>query len=237
MEGKTAVVLGATGLVGQHLVQELLNDNFFTRVRLLVRKPFNNNHPKLEIQVVNFDDDKDVSAKMCKGDIIFCCVGTTRKKVGGDRTAYRKVDYDIPMNTARMGIHKGYSQYVLISAVGANAFAGNFYLQLKGSLEEDMMGFPFKSIQIFRPSVLMGKREEFRLGERVGSAIMQAFSALLLGSLSKYRPIHAAKVARAMIAAVKQPPNGVTIYEYDEMKKLTAPPVTSGQHQQSLLHF
>ena len=235
MEGKTAVVLGATGLVGQHLVQELLNDPFFTKVRILVRKPYNSSHPKLEVQVVNFDDDQDVSAKMCKGDVIFCCVGTTRKKVAGDRTAYRKVDYDIPMNTARLGLQKGYSQYVLISAVGANAFAGNFYLQLKGSLEEDMMGFPYKSIQIFRPSFLLGKRGEFRLGERIGMVFMTALSVLMLGSLTKYRPIQASKVAGAMIAAVKQPPNGVTIYEYDEMKKLLSPPATSGLHQQSLL--
>jgi uncharacterized protein YbjT (DUF2867 family) len=232
MEGKTAVVLGATGLVGHHLMQQLLQDDYFAKIRILVRKPIDIHHPKLEIQVVDFEDERDLEAKFGKGDLIFCCVGTTRKKVGGDRTAYRKVDYDIPMNTARIGIQKGYSQYVLVSAVGANAFAGNFYLQLKGSLEEDMMPFPFKSIHIFRPSMLMGKRAEFRLGERLGILFGKLLSVLMIGSLRKYKPVQAATVARAMIAAVKQVPNGVNIYEYDELMKL----ITSHPRQELSLH-
>jgi uncharacterized protein YbjT (DUF2867 family) len=233
MEGKTAVVLGATGLIGRHLTEELLHDNTFSKVRLLVRKAFTAGHPKLEVQELNFDNDLDIAAKMGKGDIIFCCIGTTRKKVAGDKTAYRKVDYDIPMNTARIGIQKGFSQYVLVSAVGANAVAGNFYLQLKGSVEEDIMGFSFKSIYIFRPSILVGKRNEFRLGERIGATIMQLLSVLLLGALRKYKPVHASIVAKAMISAVKQLPGGVSIYEYDEIKKLarteTTYPKTSAQ--------
>lgn len=232
MEGKTAVVLGATGLVGHQLVLGLLQDEYFAKIRILVRKPIDIHHLKLEMQVVNFEDEHDLATKIGKGDFIFCCVGTTRKKVGGDRTAYRKVDYDIPMNTARIGIQKGYSQYVLISAVGANAFAGNFYLQLKGSLEEDIMPFPYKSIHIFRPSMLVGKREDFRFGERIGIAISQAISILLIGSLRKYKPVRAGTVAQAMTASVKQVPNGVNIYEYDELMKL----ITSHPHQELSLH-
>lgn len=220
MQGKTALVIGATGLIGQQVVEELLKDESFTKVKILVRKPVPPPNQKTEVQVVNFEDEKEVSAKMGDGNVIFCCVGTTRKKVKGDKTAYRKVDYDIPLLMARLGSQKGYSQYALVSAIGANALSGNFYLQLKGSVEEDIIYFPYKSIHIFRPSILLGKRKEFRLGEVLGGGIMQAISVLLWGNLRKYKPIYSNTVAQAMVAAVKKPASGVEVYEYDEMKKL-----------------
>jgi uncharacterized protein YbjT (DUF2867 family) len=220
MQGITAVVAGVTGLIGQQVLEELLKDESFVKVKLIVRRPIEITHPKVEVQVVNFEDERDVASKMGSGQIIFCCVGTTRKKVKGDKTAYRKVDYDIPMSLARIGSQNGFSQYVMVSAVGANAFSGNFYLQLKGSVEEDIMYFPYKTIHIFRPSMLLGKREEFRLGETIAKPVSQAVSFLLMGTLSKYKPIYANSVARAMIAATKKQKNGVEVYEYDEMKRL-----------------
>jgi uncharacterized protein YbjT (DUF2867 family) len=89
MHRKTAIVLGATGLIGQHLVQELLQNEFFSKVRILVRRPLTLNHPKADVQVVNFNDEKDIAARIDIGDVIFCCIGTTRKKVKGNRTEYR----------------------------------------------------------------------------------------------------------------------------------------------------
>lgn len=220
MHRKTAVVLGATGLIGQHLVQELLQDKFFSKVRLLVRRPFSLDHPKADVQVVNFNDEKDIAARIDIGDVIFCCIGTTRKKVKGNKTEYRKVDYDIPIITARLGIQHGFNQFLLVSAIGANPVAANFYLQLKGCIEEDITALPFESIHIFRPSILLGKREEFRPGENIGKAFIKSISFLLVGTWRKYRPIHAADVAKAMIVAANKEVAGVHMYEYDEMRKL-----------------
>ena len=220
MHRKTAVVLGATGLIGQHLVQELLQNEYFNKVRLLVRRPLTLNHPKVEIQVVNFNDEKDIAAKIDIGDVIFCCVGTTRKKVKGNKTEYRKVDYDIPIITARLGVQHGFSQFLMVSAIGANPVAANFYLQLKGCIEEDITALPFESIHIFRPSLLLGKREEFRLGERIGAVVIKATSFLLIGAWRKYKPIQAADVAKSMVAAANREIAGVHMYEYDEMKTL-----------------
>lgn len=222
MHRKTAVVLGATGLIGQHLVQELLQNEYFSKVRLLVRKPLTLNHPKVDIQVVNFNDEKDIAARIDIGDVIFCCVGTTRKKVKGNKTEYRKVDYDIPIITARLGVQHGFSQFLLVSAIGANPVAANFYLQLKGCIEEDITALPFESIHIFRPSLLLGKREEFRLGERVAQVLIKAASFLLIGAWRKYKPIEAADVAKSMVAAANREIAGVYMYEYDEMKMLSA---------------
>ena len=220
MHRKTAVVLGATGLIGQHLVQELLQNEFFSKVRILVRRPLSIDHPKADIQVVDFNDEKDIAAKIDIGDVIFCCVGTTRKKVKGNKTEYRKVDYDIPIITARLGIQHGFNQFLIVSAIGANPLAANFYLQLKGCIEEDVTALPFESIHIFRPSILLGKREEFRTGENIGGAFMKGISFLLQGAGRKYRAIPAATVAKAMVAAANKEEAGVHIYEYDEMRKL-----------------
>jgi uncharacterized protein YbjT (DUF2867 family) len=220
MHRKTAVVLGATGLIGQHLVQELLQNDFFSRVRILVRRPLTLNHPKADIQVVNFNDEKDIAAKIDIGDVIFCCIGTTRKKVKGNKTEYRKVDYDIPIITARLGVQHGFNQFLMVSAVGANPAAANFYLQLKGCIEEDITALPFESIHIFRPSILLGKREEFRPGESIGKAVVKAISFLLVGAWRKYKPFYAADVAKAMVAAANKELAGVYMYEYDEMKQL-----------------
>ena len=226
MHRKTAVVVGATGLIGQHLVQELLQNEFFSKVRIMVRRPIPIQHPKADIQIVNFRDEKDIAAKLDIGDVIFCCLGTTRKKVKGNKTAYRQVDYDIPIITARLGVQHGFSQFFLVSAVGAQPLSSNFYLQLKGCVEEDVAAFPFEAIHIFRPSVLLGKREEFRMGERVAQTLMQAFSFVLTGSWRKYKPIEASQVARAMVDFANRGIPGVHVHEYDDM-------VTPHPHPQS----
>lgn len=219
MHRKTAVVLGATGLIGEHLVQELLQNELFTKVRILVRRPISLTHTKADIQIVNFHDEKDIAAKLDIGDVIFCCVGTTRKKVRGNKTEYRKVDYDIPIITARLGVQHGFSQFLLVSAIGANPLSPNFYLQLKGCVEEDVAAFPFEAIHIFRPSVLLGKRKEFRPAERLAQELMKTFSFLMAGAWRKYRPIGASQVAHAMVAAANKEEPGVHVYEYDAMNQ------------------
>jgi uncharacterized protein YbjT (DUF2867 family) len=184
---------------------------------VLVRKPFTIHHPRLEVQQVIFNDINDFKNKLGVGDCIFCCIGTTQQKVKGDRTAYRKVDYDIPVNASQIGFEHGFTKYLLVSSVGANSSSKNFYLKLKGEVEDAITKIPFESIHIFQPSILLGKRNEFRLGEFLGKVVMQGLSFLLTGSLKKYRGIQAIDVARAMIAAAKKEQVGIKRYQYKEM--------------------
>lgn len=219
MQPLTAVVLGATGLIGENLVQQLLNDTAFSKVRILVRRPVELSHPKLEVAIVIFDDLDDYRIKLGQGDCIFCCIGTTNKKVKGDKVAYRKIDFDIPVNAARMGKEAGFSTYLLVSAVGANADSANFYLRLKGEVEKEIARLNFQSFHAFRPGILLGKRKEFRFGESIGKVVIQALSAVLVGTLKKYKGIEAVTVAKAMIAAAKSHRQGKFVHYYTDMVK------------------
>jgi uncharacterized protein YbjT (DUF2867 family) len=221
MQGQTAVVIGATGLIGSEVVQLLLHDTAFTEVRVLVRRPISFSHPKLTVQIVSFDNYHELKEKISAGHSIFCCVGTTQKKVHGDKTAYRKVDFDIPVNSANAAIENGFKKYLLISAIGANHKSNNFYLKLKGEVEEAIIKLPFESIHLFRPSLLIGDRKEFRAGEKIAQVSMQLFSFLFLGPLKKYKPINSSDVAKAMVAASKPQSKGIHGYEYEEMINLS----------------
>ena len=220
MNEQTAVIIGASGLIGNHLVEQMLPDEYFSTVRVLVRRSLPVNHPKLQQAIVDFNDMDDYTDKFGKGDIIFCCVGTTQKKVKGDKIAYEKVDHDMPVNAAQIGIDNDFRKILIVSSIGANPISNNFYLRLKGKMEKDVKQFPFKSISIFRPSILLGKRNESRPGEKIGQIFMQAFSFLLIGSIKKYRPVKAENVAKAMIAESKKEGLGIHILEYHEMEKL-----------------
>ncbi|MGI8637156.1 MAG: NAD(P)H-binding protein [Segetibacter sp.] len=217
MQSLTAVVLGATGLIGEQLVQQLLHDPAFSKVRILVRRPVELSHPKLESEIVDFDNLKEYRHKLGRGDCIFCCVGTTNKKVKGDKSAYRKIDFGIPVNAAKMGKEAAFTNYLLVSAVGANAASGNFYLKLKGEVEKEIEAAHFQSFHAFRPSILLGKRKEIRLGEMIGKSLMKVLSVLFVGGLKKYRGIKDETVAKAMIAAAKSGAEGVFIHHYAEM--------------------
>ena len=165
MNGQTAVVLGSTGLIGSQVLNQLLNDDAFTKVRVLVRRPLNITDPKLEVCITDFSNYTDYQTKLGKGDSIFCCIGTTNAKVKGDKALYRTIDFDIPVNAARFGKDAGFQQFLLVSAVGANSKSSIFYSRLKGEVEEVIETFHFKSFHVFRPSVLLGNRNEERMGD------------------------------------------------------------------------
>jgi uncharacterized protein YbjT (DUF2867 family) len=137
--------------------------------------------------------------------------------VKGEKEAYRKVDYDIPVHAARFCKMVGCSIFVLVSAVGANSKSKNFYLELKGEVEDEVKKLQIDSVHIMRPSMLLGHRKEFRLGEKIGTPLMKAFSFLLP---SKYAPIQARDVAKAMVAAGKRNEKGFFVHEYDQIKEL-----------------
>lgn len=212
-----AVLIGVTGLIGNYLLEELLADDHFDHVRVLVRRPYALTHPKLEKVLVDFNDGDSILVALNDCEVAFCTVGTTQAKVKGDKTAYRKVDYDIPVNLARFCKMTGCEKFILVSAVGANEKSGNFYLQLKGEVETAVKAQGLTSVHIMRPSMLLGDRKENRTGEKIAKAIMQTFSFLVP---SKYKAIHGRDVAKAMVRAAKYEKNGYFIYEYKNMKQL-----------------
>ena len=214
MEG---VVLGGSGLIGKELIRQLLKDPSFLIVRALVRSPLDIEHPKFLSQTTNFSNEEDFREKLGTGTVLFCCIGTTMKNVEGDKVAYKKIDYDIAINAAQYASEKKFKHFAIISSVGANPNSRNFYIRLKGKIEEDLKVIPFNSIHIFRPSLLLGDRVESRPLEVFGKKIFKAIAFLLPG---KYKPVYAKDVAAAMIAAVKKNKTGIRIYEFKQMMRL-----------------
>ncbi len=214
---QTATLIGATGLIGSHLLELLLNDDSIGQVRILVRRPLETGHPKLQVTVIDFSDLAAIKEGVRGSNAVLCAVGTTRAKVKGDMAAYRRVDFDIPVNAARCCAETGVPQFLLVSSVGADSQSGNFYLKLKGEAEEGVRRFDIPSIAIFRPSMLLGKRTESRPMEAVAQALSKPLSFLFP---SKYKPIRAKDVARAMIAASRNPALGARVLHFGEMKGL-----------------
>ncbi|MGB3153976.1 MAG: NAD(P)H-binding protein, partial [Chitinophagaceae bacterium] len=204
----TATLIGATGLIGNYLLEELLKDDFYHTVRILIRRPLELTHPKLEKKLVDFSDVENFRLALEGSAVVFCAIGTTQKKVKGDKAAYRKVDYDIPVHAARFCKLNGCEKFVLVSSVGANSKSNNFYLKLKGEVEDAVKAVGIKSVHIMRPSMLLGDRKEFRLGEKISKGILPAFSFLIP---SKYKPIHGKDVAKAMQVLAKKSDAGFFI--------------------------
>jgi uncharacterized protein YbjT (DUF2867 family) len=214
MNGKTATIIGVTGMIGGYLYELLKKDQSFDTIRLIVRRPIPKDDPRTEIKLVDFADAESLQLAIDGSDVVFSTVGTTQRKVKGDKAAYRKVDYDIPVKAARFCKATGCGTFVLVSAVGANSKSGNFYLKLKGEVEEAIKAVGLRSVHIMQPSMLIGERKESRLGEKIAKAIMPPLSFLIP---SKYRAIHAEKVARAMLKAGKESKEGIFVYEYGKI--------------------
>lgn len=214
----TATLIGATGLIGNLLLQELLNDPFYSTVRILIRRSLDITNPKLEKKIVDFSDSDSLLVALNNSDLIFCSIGTTQKKVKGDKYLYRKIDYDIPVKLARLGKMTGCEKFILVSSVGADKNSGNFYLRLKGEVEEAVIATGLKSIHIMRPSMLLGERKEFRAGEKIISPVMKLFAFAVP---EKFKAITAETVAKAMVASGKRTEEGFFIYEYAQIKQLS----------------
>lgn len=210
---KTAIIIGSTGLTGGYLLAELIANPTYSKIIVLVRKASQQNNPKIKELVVDFNKLSDFKNKII-GDDVYCTIGTTIKKAGSQE-AFTKVDLEYPLSIAKIARENGANHFLLMSSLGANASSGNFYLKTKGTLENALRDLNFDSFSIFRPSILLGPRREFRLGEKIGIFFMQLFSFLLLGSLKKYRPIHVKQVAYAMVAAGEIGEKGIRVWESD----------------------
>jgi len=218
---RIVTLIGATGLIGGKLLELLLKDPTIHTVRALVRKTFLSSDPKLQQFVIDFEDAHAYETHMAGAEIVFCAVGTTNSKVQGDKELYKKVDYDIPVFAAKAAAKYGVYCFVLVSAVGANPENNsNFYLKLKGVTEEAVAKEMIPSLNIMRPSLLLGDRKESRFGEKIAQVVMPAFSWALGGSSAKYKAIDASEVAKAMVAVANASPKGIHFYEYIDMKEL-----------------
>ncbi len=210
---KTAIIIGATGLVGSTLVKQLLENQAYSKIVLLLRKPLNIIHSKLIQEIIDFDK---LDASKIVGDDLFCAMGTTLKKAGSKEAQY-KIDCTYPYEIAKIAKVNGVKQFILVSSVGANFDSSNFYLRTKGDLEKKMKSLGFQNFVCVRPSMLLGDREEYRLGEKIGAVLSNFLSPLLYGSLRKYHGIESSDVAKAMQKFANQGLSGVKYVEYDEI--------------------
>lgn len=210
---KTALVAGSTGLIGSQLLQLLLTDTYYDVVKAISRKPLEISHSRLENIVLDFDRMAEYRDKL-KADDVFCCLGTTIKKVK-TKEKFRKVDFDYPLELARLTKMNGAEQYLLISALGADKKSNIFYNQVKGEVEEAISEIDFKSYHIFRPSLLMGDRKESRSGEDAGKVFFKYFGFLVP---AKYKGIESGKVARAMQKFAAEHQHGLHIHESKELQ-------------------
>lgn len=211
---KTAIIIGSTGLVGSHLVEQLIRSKYYSKIILLNRRKSTYNHSKIEEQVINFDQP-DLNSVL--GEDVFCAIGTTIKKAGSKEAQF-KIDCEYPSQLAKLLHSKNAKQFILVSSIGANINSGNFYLRTKGQLEKNIEALNYGACLILRPSFILGHRNEFRLGEKIGIIFMKVLAPLMLGPIKKYKGVQASDIATKMIAVANENFKGKHVFESDSIK-------------------
>ncbi|HTQ44337.1 MAG TPA: NAD(P)H-binding protein [Polyangiaceae bacterium] len=212
-EPRTALLVGATGLIGAFVLKRLLDSAHYQRVTVWVRRPIQTKHPKLTVEVVDFDK---IGERRVDAEDVFCCLGTTIK-VAGSQEAFRRVDYEYPVALAKAAAKGGASRILVVSALGARPDSTVFYSRVKGEMQDAVRAAGVPTTIFFQPSMLSGRVENKRFWEDVATAVGNVIGPLL----GKYRPIHGDIVAQAMVkAAVEGRPSGVI--ESGEIRKLAA---------------
>ncbi|MDQ0971067.1 uncharacterized protein YbjT (DUF2867 family) [Neobacillus niacini] len=215
---KTALVLGATGLIGNELVQLLSENGHYQKVHLLVRRPIEVESKVCEIHLVDFNNLHHYHELFQVTDV-FCCLGTTIK-VAKTKEAFRVVDYEYPVEAAKLAKENGAEKFLIVSSMGADTKSLFFYSRVKGEVEETLSRLNIPSLHIFRPSLLLGKREEFRLGEKLAEKASGMLNKVMIGPLRQYRGIQARKVAAAMAVAAQSNKKGKHIYLSHEIDSM-----------------
>jgi uncharacterized protein YbjT (DUF2867 family) len=213
---RTAIVIGATGLVGTELVDLLLADTRFDTVKILVRRGTNRINPKLTEYVVNFDEP-DTWKKLVTGDVLYSAMGTTLR-IAGSKEAQYKVDFTYQLAVAKVAAANEVAEYVLVSAAGSSPDSKIFYSRMKGELEVEVQKLPFETIHIIRPGMLSGERSDVRTGEKLGIGLMSVLS--IIPGLSNLKPVKGREVAQAMINASFRHIVGIHSYTMGEVIKL-----------------
>jgi uncharacterized protein YbjT (DUF2867 family) len=218
MAGKTALIAGSTGLIGNELLKFLLNAKEYDKVTAIVRRPLEIKHPKLDEKIVEFDHLEEYKESFTVDDV-FCCLGTTIKKAK-TKEAMWKIDVDYPVAIAKLASSQGAKKFLLVSSMDADPNSPIFYSKMKGKLEEAIIQIPYESTSIFRPSLLLGNRQEYRLGERAAAAIFTKVPFLFKGPLKKYKAIEGKTVASAMYRTAQGNKPGVTIYPSEQIQEI-----------------
>lgn len=215
MANKTAMLVGATGLVGGFLMDLLLASSYYDEVKVLTRRSLKADHPKLRELLVDFDDLSSYADDMVADDV-YCCIGTTIKKAK-TQERFRKVDHDYPLEVAKIARKNGASQYLLLTAMGADKNSMIFYNRVKGEIEDHIVALGFDTTLIFRPSLLLGKRDEIRPMEKLGQTVMSALDPLMLGPLGRFKAVPATEVANAMLREGMAGHKGKKVFLSDEL--------------------
>jgi uncharacterized protein YbjT (DUF2867 family) len=209
---KTALIVGASGLIGKHLTQKLLTSNYYEKVSVIVRKQLNIIHPKLEQIVMDFDN---LDASKIFAEDIFCCLGTTMKQAGS-KDAFYKVDFNYPLNIAKAGLENGAKQFLFVSSMGADEKSMVYYSRVKGKIEKELSDLRYPTLIILRPSMLEGERENPRMGEKIGNVVMNFFAPLIPDN---YKVIAGEKVAQAMLELAQKNIRNIGIFESGSLQK------------------
>ena len=194
---KTALLFGASGLVGGHLLNELIEDKYYSKIKIFVRSEPKISDPKIEIIRTDFNNLQK-HKKDIKGDDCFFCIGTTKQN-SPDKNEYRRVELEIPKKIAQISKSNSINSFVFVSSGYADPKSSGDYLKFKGEVEEELKKLDFSKLGIMRPSFLTGNRKEKRIGEKIGILVFKLLSPLLLGPLKKMKPINSENVAKAMI--------------------------------------
>jgi uncharacterized protein YbjT (DUF2867 family) len=215
---KKAIVFGATGFIGSHLLRDLLDGADYAQVIAVVRKPLTLSHPKLTVLIGDLASLPALKPQLV-ADEIFIALGTTRKHTP-DEAEYYKIDHDYPVLAAEIAKANGARSVFVVTAVGANAKSGVFYIRTKGEVERDILALGFDHTHIFRPSMILGQRDEDRPRERLLIAAWGVLNPLLLGPADRYRGLTGEEIARAMANAARHQTEKVRIYHWKEMAAL-----------------
>ena len=199
---KTALVFGSTGLVGSHLIDQLIKNENYNKIKLFVRSEIIINDLKVEIVKTDFNNMEKHKEEMT-GDHCYFCIGTTKQN-SPDKDEYRRVELDLPKQIAQITKSNSVNSFVFVSSGYADPNSSGDYLKFKGLVEEELKKLSFNKLGIMRPSFLIGDRKEKRLGEKLGIFVFKLLSPLFLGPLKKMKPIHSEKVAKAMIKVANE---------------------------------
>ena len=216
---KTALVFGSTGLIGGHLISQLIKNDYYNKIKLFVRSEIVINEPKIEIIQTDFNDLEN-HIEDVKGDDCFFCIGTTKQN-SPDKNDYQKIELEIPKKIAEIAKINSVNSFIFISSIYANPKSSGDYVKFKGLVEEELKKLNFSNLGILRPSFLMGDRKDIRVGEKIGILTFRLLSPLLIGPLKKMKPINSEKVAKAMIKIANENLEK-TIFESDEIVELNS---------------
>jgi len=215
---KTALLFGASGLVGSHVLNQLISNNSYSKIKLFVRSSIDISDPKIEIIQTDFNNLENHREDI-KGDDCFFCIGTTKQN-SPDKSEYRRVELEVPKQIAQIAKSNSVNSFVFISSGYADPKSSGDYLKFKGEVEEELKRLNFPKLGIMKPSFLLGDRKEKRIGEKIGIFVFKVLSPLFLGPLKKMKPIHSATVAKAMIKISKSE-NDQIVFESNEIVKLS----------------